>query len=225
MVLNSLITFKSTQRFRLLSSRFTKAKLHNTRDNSVTVKTSVESNASDFIQGNPDYEKCHSMWISMLFKDLNVRPINDIKSTEGVACIIDDPVITMINPYIDEKVLQTALGQISSILKIIPSKRAKPLGMIVRGAGGGKTRLLEEIRRAENRIESHLAVAVTFNNNSPYNVDAESFTTNKSFNIMLSMMFRIISVVYDISRRDAELRIGSTVSRVTFPQLHTIYRQ
>ena len=47
--------------------------------------------------------------------------------------------------------MQAALSQASSILEIVPDNRAKLLGMIVRGIGGGKTRLLED----ENRIESH----------------------------------------------------------------------
>ena len=69
----------------------------------------------------------------------------------------------------------------------------------VRGTGGGKTRLLEEIRRRLNNEKDTVAIAITFNAHSEYPHSGEIYVEGPeywSMNIMLAMLTRIAVVVY-----------------------------
>jgi hypothetical protein len=61
-------------------------------------------------------------------------------------CIIDRPSITMIQPLLGIDV-EEERRRITSTINLPAWDRTKPLHMIVKGWGGGKTRVLEELRR------------------------------------------------------------------------------
>jgi uridine kinase len=55
----------------------------------------------------------------------------------------------------------TAIKSLDEVLKQEPDNRFKDLIVTVRGSGGGKTRMLEELRRATNCRNNAVAIGVT----------------------------------------------------------------
>ena len=129
---------------------------------------------------------------------LKVRSIVEMKSLTGCGCIIDVPHSTMKQPYLGEEYLDDAMEIVKENLKEPPGTRSKPVIMTVGGTGGGKTRTFEEIRRKVNEDDGLLAIAITFNNLTPYAADTESFTKDGGLYILLSIMCRIVAVVYEV---------------------------
>ena len=87
----------------------------------------------------------------------------------------------------------------------------------VRGVGGGKTRLLEEIRARLNADQKTVVVAITFNSNSSYSsLDELFFQDQKYFtlNLILSIFCRILPVIYDISFSEARSKISELASEM-----------
>ena len=94
--------------------------------------------------------------------------------------------------------LDTDIKSLDEVLTQQPSARLKDLIATVRGSGGDKTRMLEELRRATNRRDDAVAIRVTFNCNSLYRKRFETFLEEKSgdINIILSIIFRISCTIY-----------------------------
>ena len=98
----------------------------------------------------------------------------------------------------------TALKSLDEVLKQEPDNRSKNLIATVRGSGGGKTRMLEELRRATNRRNDAVAIGLTFNNNTGYDKIEERGLNIKGYvnddkiglNIILSIICRICCVFY-----------------------------
>ena len=86
--------------------------------------------------------------------------------------------------------MDTAIDSLDEVLKQEPDSRFKNLIATVRGSGGGKTRMLEELRRATNRRDDAVAIGVTF---SLYEKRLEAFLGEKNgeINIILSIIARI----------------------------------
>jgi hypothetical protein len=81
-------------------------------------------------------------------------------TNEESFCIIDRPSITMIQPLLGIDV-EEECRRITSTINLPAWDRTKPLHMLVRGWGGGKTRVLEELRRnlfADNKC---VPIAIT----------------------------------------------------------------
>jgi len=137
-------------------------------------------------------------WVQYHFKDRIVVSIEDIKLDDGIPCIINRPHITMHHPYLENEYLDAALKSLNEVLKQEPDNRSKDLIATVRGSDGGKTRMLEELRRATNNREDTVAIGVTFNNNTGYDKKREKFVIAESsgVNIMLSIICRICCVIY-----------------------------
>jgi hypothetical protein len=107
----------------------------------------------------------------------------------------------MSHNFIDDNgAFPRTIAEINDVLKIDPDARMKPLLATVKGSGGGKTRLLEETRRALNKREDTLAIGVTFNSNTTYSVGenriSETDTLPLHFDAVLSVMTRIVAVLY-----------------------------
>ena len=83
--------------------------------------------------------------------------------------------------------LDTAIDSLDEVLRQQPSARLKDLIATVRGSGGGKTRMMKELRRTTNRRDDAVAVGVTFNCNSLYRKSFETFLEEKNgeINIIL----------------------------------------
>ena len=90
---------------------------------------------------------------------------------DGYGCIIDEPKYAMSIPLLNlnpSALIQTVL----TAAEIEPSTRRKPVCATVRGQGGGKTRALEEIRRAILCTRPNvLPIAITFNKDSNSDID------------------------------------------------------
>ena len=138
-------------------------------------------------------------WVQYHFKDRVVVSIEDIKADTGIPCIINRPHITMHHPYLEKEFLDAAIESLDEVLKQEPDNRSKDLIATVRGSGGGKTRMLEELRRATNDRDDAVAIGVTFNNNTGYDRIEEEYINDdkKGLNIILSIICRICCVVYD----------------------------
>lgn len=140
-------------------------------------------------------------------------PIDEIKSKTGLACIMDSPEVHMAIEYIEESYVMEAMDELSEVLRQGSGPRIKDVIITVRGSGGGKTRMLEEIRRRMNKRPDTVVIAVTFNNLTDYNSSIEERFINQdcggAFNIMLSIICRLCCVVYGYSFEESLLRMKS----------------
>ena len=83
--------------------------------------------------------------------------------------------------------------------EIEPSTRRKPVCATVRGQGGGKTRALEEIRRAILCTRPNvLPIAITFNKDSNSDIDSWGAVETPQLFYALSLVARMASSFYDI---------------------------
>lgn len=139
-------------------------------------------------------------WIDRIF-DTHLKsrmsPLSEIKLPRGKSCVINDPHITMTNPYLGSH-LQPCLDMVADALMKEPSSRFKPVVVTLRGVGCGKTRLLEEVRLATNKFSDTIVLSVTFNNLMEYFASRECFTSNTTLNIILSTLMRYVAVVYQV---------------------------
>ena len=159
-------------------------------------------------------------WVQYHFKDRIVVSIEDIKADNGITCIINRPHITMHQPYLEPVYLEAAIKSLNVVLQQQPSNRAKDLIATVRGSGGGKTRMLEELRRATNRRDDAVAIGLTFNNYMGYDKELEKFVHDEGtgVNIILSIICRICCVVYHDPVKDIlkQSRKKLQLSRASF---------
>jgi hypothetical protein len=81
-------------------------------------------------------------------------------TNEEAFCIIDRPSTTMIQPLLGIDVEEDC-RRITSTINLPAWDRTKPLHMIVRGWGGGKTRVLEELRRRLFADNTCVPIAIT----------------------------------------------------------------
>jgi hypothetical protein len=114
---------------------------------------------------------------------------------------MNTPDITMDHPYLERHYFDNAIKSLDEVLKQEPDNRFKDLIVTVRGRGGGKTRMLEELRRATNCRNNAVAIGVTFNGNSLYEKRYEAFLGEKNgdINIILSIIVRISCTIYGLS--------------------------
>ena len=117
---------------------------------------------------------------------------------DGYGCIIDEPKYAMSIPLLNlnpSALIQTVL----TAAEIEPSTRRKPLCATVRGQGGGKTRALEEIRRAILCTRPNvLPIAITFNKDSNSDIDSWGAVETPQLFYALSLVARMASSFYDI---------------------------
>ena len=155
------------------------------------------------------------------FKDRVIVSIEDIKSHTGIPCIINRPHVTMHHPYLETDYLDTAINSLDEVLKQEPDNRFKDLIATVRGSGGGKTRMLEELRRATNRRDDAVAIGVTFNNNTIYDKNREKFVHEEDegtgLNIILSIICRICYVVYHDPKKEV---LKQSAAKEFIPKLY-----
>jgi hypothetical protein len=116
--------------------------------------------------------------------------------------------------YIEDTYLKEAMEVLSDVLFQESGPRIKNVIMTVRGSGGGKTRMLEEIRRKVNERYDGVAIAVTFNNLTDYNSIKERFIINHhhhhdcgAFNLILSIICRLCCIIYGYSFEESVLRM------------------
>ena len=164
------------------------------------------SNSSSIIKAEQQLLLEPYDWVQKHFKDriAVIVSIDDMKSDTGLPCIINKPHITMDHPYLEGQYLDTAIKSLDEVLKQEPDSRSKDLIATVRGSGGGKTRMLEELRRATNRRNDAVAIGVTFNNNTLYDKVEEDFIKDerRGLNIILSIICRICCVVYNDPKKE-----------------------
>jgi hypothetical protein len=154
-------------------------------------------------------------WLMKYFsRSATILPINKIKSETGLACIMDSPEVHMAFEYIEETYLKEAMDVLSDVLCQESGPRTKDVIITVRGSGGGKTRMLEEIRRKVNERYDGVAIAVTFNNLTDYDMIKEKFIINHDhhevcgeMNIILSIICRLCCIIYGYSFEESVLQM------------------
>lgn len=156
------------------------------------------------------------VWLNKLFDEFlkdKIKSVSSLKLATGSSCIINDPEFTMQNEYLGDH-LEVCLETVKKVLMIPPSTRLKPLVVTVRGMGGGKTRLLEELRAATNLAPNTLALSITFNNKMSYSAQDEQFFIGSHMlrvNILLSILLRFAATVYDVSYSDFRIHMNTEV--------------
>jgi len=165
----------------------------------------------------------HKNWVHRHFKDYKIISFDSVKSNDGQPCIMNAPHITMDHPYLERHYLDTAIKSLDEVLKQKPDNRLKDLIVTVRGSGGGKTRMLEELRRATNDRDDAVAIGVTFNCDSLYEKRFETFLEekNEEINIILSIIVRISCTIYGLSFSES-LRFMSRISKTLMFDKFTI---
>eukprot|EP01035_Chromulina_nebulosa_P035262 gene35262-47390_t len=123
---------------------------------------------------------------------------------------MEHPLIDLDINFLTERTLEVA--------KMIPDYRFKPLLAIVRGVGGGKSRCIEELKLSLNKKEDVLALAITFNHKTPFNLLYEIWDTeNVLLFSALSYISRIASSFYDEEFTDILKRMRQTFSKTIKP--------
>ena len=111
------------------------------------------------------------------------------------------------------------------IAEILPGTRNKPLLGVVCGMGGGKTRLIEELRRALLMMHGRsrktsmglrpvlvLPFAFTFNSTMDLNREDYTWSSNPDVCFACSVVVRLASVFYGLSLATVETMISSMLS-------------
>ena len=106
----------------------------------------------------------------------------------------------MMNPLLGTNITSMAL----QVRKYAAHKRGcrwKPVLLCVRGSGGGKTRLLEELRRNLYVDPAVIPIAITFSNNTPFN-DGDSMLvkTGSKYPHILSSQFVSLPIIARMAR-------------------------
>ena len=87
-----------------------------------------------------------------------------------------------------------------------PAERTKPVGAIVKGMGGGKTRAFEEIRRRLMVREKVLVIGITFNIEWSYNLEFDNWievaSKKPSLSYALSVISRMASILFEKDFRE-----------------------
>lgn len=148
-----------------------------------------------------------SKWLNAVFSQQKISDVlmkRDglyLGSPVDVGCVINNPNRTMSNPFMGVD-LFAINSLVIGVAKSSDDARKKPLLVSVRGTGGGKTRLFEEIRRALIRDISVLPIAITFNSNS--SISTMEFLTcgrlalKASCSASLSIICRMTSAFFGI---------------------------
>ena len=114
-----------------------------------------------------------------LYVNPDVHGSDYLNTGKDTGCIINSPQRTMAHPMIDFDPKATA----DAVLKVaaMPAdSRGKPVITIARGMGGGKTRVLETLRRLLLHRDGVLPLAITFNANTPLDWDYWLETAKKA---------------------------------------------
>jgi hypothetical protein len=123
---------------------------------------------------------------------------------------MNKPEVNLANKYLGNH-FQECLTTLEVALAREPDTREKPLVATVRGTGGGKTRLLEEIRLAKNKERNCVVLSITFNNKTLLPFGGESFTSTVELNVVLSMLARITATTYDLPLEEIIQLIESNI--------------
>lgn len=124
---------------------------------------------------------------------------DNVDGRKDPGCLINNPKSTMRQPLIAFDVSR-AVEEMKKIAGMELDNRNKPVGAILRGIGGGKTRALEEMRRFMLNTDDVLPIAITFNGRWLVNEvldDWPGATVRASY--ALSLIARMASVLYGIS--------------------------
>jgi hypothetical protein len=87
--------------------------------------------------------------------EIYIRPDpSTMKVTGAIAgCLINDPETTLAIPMVDCDIDKHVADAIK-VSRLRPDFRSKPVMAVCRGQGGGKTRVLEEMRRELYLVEA-----------------------------------------------------------------------
>ena len=139
-----------------------------------------------------------------------------ICSPNDVNCLMYDPRTTMANALIGVD-LDSIMDKIHSVKQMPIDPRGKPMLVTVRGTGGGKSRLFEEIRRKLLLQKDIFTMAITFNGFTSY--DAVEFephgltdTDKANRSAALSILCRMMGVFYGMRLNKAVEVVQDSIS-------------
>jgi hypothetical protein len=124
------------------------------------------------------------------------------RNDDAFSWIIDQPSHTMKHELIDFDI-DANIQLLMDVSKIKPSTRMKPVIGILRGTGGGKTRMIEELKKEMVKKENILTLAITFNNHSEYGADDDWRIPCYILSYQLSLIARFGSVFFE--KRHSEI--------------------
>lgn len=124
-----------------------------------------------------------------------------------LGCIINNPKDTMRNPLLGVDLAAT-VGTVMKVVNEPCSQRLKPLLVTVRGTGGGKSRLFEELRRSLYNNKTILPIGITFNSKATMiNIEFACDTSTQS--AALSVITRMASVFFGVNFGDMLMVVQS----------------
>ena len=119
--------------------------------------------------------------------------------------MIDDTTNTLAIPLVSFNP-DVVVDQLMKISEMTPAERTKPVGAIVKGMGGGKTRAFEEIRRRLMVREKVLVIGITFNIEWSYNLEFDNWievaSKKPSLSYALSVISRMASILFEKDFRE-----------------------
>ena len=135
-----------------------------------------------------------------LYLEPGVHDLEYLNTDKDTGCIMDGPRRTMMHDMIGFDV-ETATEMVLENARSGDTGRSNAVFAIARGSGGGKSRILEEIRRNLLCRDKVLPVAITFNFNSGIEVDKKWWNAldNVGKAYALSLTARVASVVFGLS--------------------------
>ena len=137
--------------------------------------------------------------VCSLYLEPGVHDLEYLNTDKDTGCIMDGPQRTMMHDMIGFDV-ETATEMVLENARSGDTGRSKGVFATARGSGGGKSRILEEIRRNLLRRDKVLPVAITFNFNSEIERDSwfkDVKNLGKAY--ALSLTVRVASVVFGVS--------------------------
>jgi len=148
---------------------------------------------------NTDYVRC---FVASVFAHDDFIPHKNFLGTEDVdldfAAIIDNPEITMANEFLGSRI-EEVVKNVLEAAYTTPGSRRKPVLAVLRGMGGGKTRMLSELRN--NLMVLHkdtVTIAITFNNNTTIYGKEIRQKYSADVNFAIAIMARMIVAVFNL---------------------------
>ena len=166
--------------------------------------------------------------VCSLYAKPGAHDLEYLDTEKDTGCIIDSPWITMANPMIGFDV-QAAADQVLAVAAMPAGVRGKPAIVVARGMGGGKTRVLESVRRLLLHRDGVMPLALTFNGHTDAFIDCwlEDAMRPKSFMSIekacaVSVATRMASAVFGVEYDTLAHRINMDAQLLRHPDLCSV---
>jgi hypothetical protein len=136
-------------------------------------------------------------------------------SADDFGCVMNNPKENMAIPLLGYSAEDMCEIIMSDAVAVAPDPRDKPISSIIRGKGSGKTRCIESCRRHMlHTMNDTLPLAITYNNNSPIDIDSYLGDADPKLRLRLSVIARLASSFYGISFEKAAILLRDNLPRL-----------